>query len=114
MEEVIIIDEQGNVRYGNRDEYGGTIQYDNGIKAKHTVYSDRMHQWDYKKYNDCCRKVWSNEGQQFYSDRRPEDVEKFLRLYTSDESLTLCRIIRYKRMNGYCVWRFDYNTNKNS
>ena len=113
MEEVIVIDDYGNVSYyDNKDEYGGTIQYDNGVTAKHTVYSDRLFSWDYKKYDECCQKVWNNKGQEFYRDRKEEDIQKFLRLYTEDDSLTLCRVVRYKRMDGYSVWRFDYNTNK--
>jgi hypothetical protein len=111
MEEVIFINENGERFQLNKDEYGGTIQYDSGVTPKQSVYSDRMHGWDYKKFNECCREVWGNEGQAFYSDRTPDEVQKFLRLYTGDETLELCRIIHYENQsNGYPVWRFDYNT----
>lgn len=98
---------------GNYDKYEGLIQFSNGIEPKHSVYSDRLLGWNYEKFNECCQKVWGDAGQAFYSDRKPKEVEKFLRFYTDDETLTLCRIIQYENMsNGYPYWRFDYITNK--
>lgn len=99
--------------FGNTDEYGGVIQFSGDCDGNDSVYSDRMFGWDHEKYNECCRKVWGDEGQLFYDDRRPEEVERFLRLYTGDDTLVLCRIIRYENQStGYPYWRFDYKTDK--
>ena len=113
MEELIMSNKDGIVTvFPNKDKYGGVIQFDNNAEPKHSVYSDRMYGWNSKKYNECCRSIWNDESQVFYDDRTPEEVERFLRAYTEDETLTLCRIIRYERIDGYSVWRFDYNTEK--
>jgi len=83
----------------------------NFIKNKsNAVYSDRLMQWDFKKFNKCCKKVWGNEGQYFYN-REPEDIEKFLNLYWSKEiKLTTieegCNV-----SSGYPIWIFYYEDN---
>ena len=79
-------------------------------KRKSSVlYSDRLYQWDYKKYNECCNKVFGNEGQYFYS-RIPEDIEKFLSLYLN-ESIKLTAIIQgCNPHNGYPYWVFYYKS----
>ena len=101
--------------FDNTDKYGGVIQFSGETEGTHGVYSDRMNGWDHNKYNECCRKVWNNEGQLFYEDRSPAEVEKFLRLYIEDDTLVLCKITRYENQsNGYPYWRFDYTTNKKS
>jgi hypothetical protein len=89
---------------------GGIIQYGNTEKASESVYSDRLYGWDSKKYNETCQKIWGNQGQAFYSDRHPEDVEKFLRIMLDNENVTLVRILRYENAaTGYPYWRFDFN-----
>jgi hypothetical protein len=99
--------------FGPVDKYGGVIQFSSDTEGTHSVYSDRMYGWNSEKYNECCQKIWNNMGQCFYEDRRPEDVERFLRLYTGDDTLVLCKIIRYENQsNGYPYWRFDYTSNK--
>ncbi len=82
--------------------------FDNGQKATSTVYSDRLYQWDYKKYNDLCKKHFGNEGQ-YFSGRKPELIEVFIRDYMNDQSVMLCRIEEHEnRVTGYPLWRFDY------
>lgn len=77
------------------------------IEAEHTVYSDRLYQWDSKKYNECCEKVWHNHGQYFDS-RKPDEIERFLSLYY-DRDITLVSIYEYENAsNGFPYWRFDY------
>ena len=57
--------------------------------------------------------MWNDEGQLFYEDRSPAEVEQFLRLYIEDDTLVLCKFTRYENQsNGYPYWRFDYTTNK--
>ena len=82
--------------------------FDNGQKATNTVYSDRLHQWDYKKYNELCKKHFGNEGQ-YWGGRNPKLIEAFLRDYMNDQSVVLCRIEEHEnRATGYPLWRFDY------
>lgn len=92
---------------------GEMIQYqNNSIESNHTVYSDRMFQWDSKKYNELCDKHFGNQSQYFYEDRSHESVEKFLIEYISKD-IILQRIVRYvNASNGFPYWRFDYYEQK--
>jgi hypothetical protein len=77
-------------------------------------YSDRLFQWDHKKYDKCCREVWGNEGQHFDS-REPKDIENFLRLYNDDPELELRKISEGCNVgNGYPYWVFWYKSGKTS
>jgi hypothetical protein len=72
-----------------------------------TVYSDRLFQWDWEKYNRCCEEVWGNKGQ-YFDNRTPKDIEKFLRLYT-DKQIKLTAILEGCNWStGYPVWIFIY------
>lgn len=97
----------------NCGEYdGGVIQHFDGNAEAITdsVYSDRLYGWNYDKYNEACMRVWGNTGQGFYSNRTPDQVEKFLQIYTGDDSIRLHRILRFENYsNGYPYWRFDYS-----
>jgi hypothetical protein len=80
--------------------------------AQNGVYSDRLWEWDYKKYNKCCKEVWNNEGQ-YFSNRSPESIEKFLQLYNNNLKLELVKIAEGCNVgNGYSYWIFWYNDNK--
>ena len=86
--------------------------FDNGQKATNTVYTDRLYQWDYEKHNDLCKKHFGNQGQ-YWSDRKTELIEAFLRDYMDDQSIILCRIEKHQNQaTGYPLWRFDYTTSK--
>jgi hypothetical protein len=91
--------------------YDEFVLYDNRTKEcsenTQTVYSDRLMQWDYDKFNRCCMNVWENQGQ-YFDNRQPKDIEKFLSLYLGkDINLTLmlegCNV-----SNGYPYWVFFY------
>ena len=70
------------------------------------VYSDRMHQWDWEKYDRCCEKVW-NDRRQSFSGREPAEIERFLQLYFEDPTLTLTGIeAGCNYSNGYPFWVF--------
>jgi len=72
-----------------------------------TVYSDRLYSWDSEKYNKCCLKVWNNKGQ-YFDNRKPEDIEKFLSLYM-DMKIKLTAIVEGCNVsNGYPYWVFYY------
>jgi len=74
------------------------------------VYSDRLWDWDFKKYNRCCKEVWNNEGQ-YFSNRSPESIERFLRLYNDKPDLKLVKISEGCNVgNGYPYWIFWYIT----
>lgn len=76
------------------------------------VYSDRLHEWDWQKYNRCCMEVWNNEGQLF-GGRKPADIERFLRLYNEDPGLKLTGIEEgCNYSNGYPFWVFYYREGK--
>jgi hypothetical protein len=85
--------------YGNDKEISG-------------AYSDRLFQWDSKKYNEYCRYVFNNEGQ-YWNNRNHKDIEKFLRLYFEDNTLILQWIIEgCNPSNGYPYWVFGYKRNQ--
>lgn len=81
--------------------------YHKGVGS--VVYSDRLMQWDYKKFNKCCKKVWGNEGQLFYN-RKPEDIEKFLSLYWNKEIKLTAIEEGCNVSNGYPIWIFYYES----
>lgn len=70
------------------------------------VYSDRMYQWDWEKYDRCCEKVW-NDRRQSFSGRDPAEIERFLQLYFEDPTLMLTGIeAGCNYSNGYPFWVF--------
>ena len=70
------------------------------------VYSDRMHQWDWEKYDRCSEKVW-NDRRQSFSGREPAEIERFLQLYFEDPTLMLTGIeAGCNYSNGYPFWVF--------
>ena len=73
----------------------------------HTVYSDRMYQWDYKKFNQCCEEVFKNSGQ-FFDDREPKAINEFLNKYF-DQKVKLTAIVKCCNVStGFPYWRFEY------
>ena len=64
------------------DEY---VEWECGYqKDNSAVYSDRLWQWDSKKYDKCCQEVFKNTGQKFNS-RNPEGIQRFLSMYFDKE-----------------------------
>jgi hypothetical protein len=115
-----IIDCGGNPVKKTKDEY--PYSYDlflqwvkSGIYIKsekgcHAVYSDRLFQWDNKKYDRCCKEVWNNQGQ-YFNCREASDIEKFLRLYYDDPKLELVKIGEGCNVStGYPYWVFWYKS----
>jgi len=118
MSKYLIIDGEGHALFNMAEgkktplthpyNYDPFVIWENGEENNSSVYSDRMLQWDWNKFNECAKKVFGNEGQIFY-DRDPEDIEKFLRLYFDEPNLILCRITQHcNQSTGYPLWRFDY------
>lgn len=82
--------------------------YRSGGESNAGVYSDRLMQWDYDKYNRCCKEVWGDKGQYFDS-RKPTEIERFLQLYNENDDIKLIDIIEgCNASNGYPFWAFKY------
>ena len=81
---------------------------ENFNKEKYSaVYSDRLYQWDYEKYNKCCQEVFKNQGQRF-NQRDPKEIEKFLSMYF-DERIKLTAIMQgCNQSSGFPYWIFLY------
>lgn len=95
--------------YANNILVDNTVHWvsDSQIEANSTVYSDRLYQWDSNKFDTLCKQTWGNSGQ-YFSNREPEDIEKFLSLYLG-KKIKLVRITQEtNQSNGYPYWRFDY------
>ncbi|TXG76186.1 hypothetical protein E6Q11_05135 [Candidatus Dojkabacteria bacterium] len=88
-------------------------QFDNGKTPTNTVYSDRLIQWDYERYNEMCKRHFGNHAQAFY-DRAPEKIQAFLRDYMNNQNVVLCRVEELEnKSTGYPYWRFDYCMDEN-
>ncbi len=91
-----------------KDEWGHDIVFENKTKPQHHVYSDRLVQWDYKKYNELSKKHFGNEGQ-YWDNRGIKAIENFLSEYF-DKPVKLQRILKGEnRSNGYPFWVFGYD-----
>lgn len=86
---------------------------ENFDKEKYSaVYSDRLWQWDYEKYNRCCQEVFKNQGQRF-DEREPEEIERFLSMYFGNE-IKLLAIMKGCNVNsGFPYWIFLYEQIEN-
>jgi len=74
-----------------------------------TAYSDRLREWDCKKYDSLSEK-YGNPGS--WNTKNPAEIEKFLQEYNDEPELKLILIMEYCRNNGYPLWRFDYHIPK--
>lgn len=82
------------------------------VLDKHSVYHDRMMQWDYIKFQRCSKTVFGSHTSNF-DHLPPNQIEKFLRMYFEDDTLQLFAIVEYcNPSNGFPYWRFDYQTDK--
>lgn len=89
--------------------YDGFVTWRGGEnkEANNTIYSDRLLHWDYEKTRRLMKKHFDDEGGYYYN-RKPKDIEAFLREWTDDPGLKLVFIMEYcNRSNGYPLWRFD-------
>lgn len=92
----------------NYDPYMQYLADDHELMKGSTVYTDRLLQWDYEKTNRLMKKHFGNEGQ-YWTDRKPEAIEAFLRDWREDQNLQLIAVIEYcNPSSGYPVWRLDY------
>ena len=78
------------------------------VDRRDGAYSDRMMQWDYDKFNRCCQEIFGNQGQ-YFNNREPAEIEKFLRKYFGKPNLVLVRILEScNQATGYPLWYFRW------
>jgi hypothetical protein len=112
------VDLEGNPVKRTKEDYpysydSFVVWKENYCKEKsNVVYSDRLLQWDYNKFGECCMEVWGNQGQMFY-DRNPKDIEAFLSKYFSKEIKLTVIMEGCNVSNGYPIWTFIYETIEN-
>lgn len=113
------VDEYDNPVKRTRSEYpysyDGYVEWRGGHNSEitDTVYSDRLYQWDWEKYNRCRNEVYGNAGQYFDGYQEHDKIEKLLQLYMNEPKLKLILVMQYCNMSsGYPLWRFDYNIPK--
>lgn len=80
---------------------------DNYNKTNECIFSDRLVQWDYNKFNKCCKKIWNNDSQ-YFDDRLPKDIEKFLKLYLNKQIKLTAIMEACNCSNGFPYWIFYY------
>lgn len=99
-----------------RDIYSHPYSYDpfviwkgNYDPSDSAVYSDRLMQWDFARFNKCAQAVLGDERQMF-SNCSPNSVERFLSLYF-DKNIKLTGIQQGCNVStGYSYWIFHYKT----
>lgn len=68
------------------------------------AYTDRILHWDWDKHNEACRHVWNNEGQ-YWQDRTPEEIERFLNYYYDRSDFKVTKIVQsVNHSSGYPLW----------
>lgn len=75
-----------------------------GQKAS-SYFSDRLRQWDYKKFDECCEKVWG-EKMEYFQNGNPKYIEKFLSLYFERKTKLTAILEGCNYGNGYPYWIF--------
>lgn len=94
--------------YSNPYNYDTFVQWSGECtQGGHSVYSDRLYQWDWEKYNRCCMEVWGNQGQ-YFDNRTPEDINKFLNLYFGEEVKLTTILQGCNQSTGFPYWCFIY------
>jgi hypothetical protein len=71
------------------------------------VYTDRLKQWDWDKYQRLCEKHFGNKSD-YWHDRPADKIQAFLCDYL-DKEIVLVANIQYVNLgNGYPLWRLDF------
>ena len=71
------------------------------------VYSDRLYEWNPKKFFECQIAVWGDYSQMFGS-RKKSDIQKFLSLYFGRDLKLLKIECEENASNGYPYWVFHF------
>lgn len=77
------------------------------------VYSDRLMQWDWNKFQEAVRTVWPDRAEsQSFSGRKPSDINRFLNLYFGKEVRLTSIQEACNFSSGYPYWIFTYRETK--
>lgn len=112
------VDLDGNPVKRTKEDYRYSYDFfvvwrqDYNQNTSDTVYSDRLWQWDSKKYNTCCMEVWGNKGQSFHG-RKPKEIESFLNKYFGRKVKLTAIMEGCNVSNGYPIWSFHFETTEN-
>ncbi len=72
-----------------------------------STFSDRMRQWDYKKFDDAWHEVWGGGGKGFRY-KKINDIEKFLSLYYGQDVKLLELSEQCNCSSGIPYWCFVF------
>jgi hypothetical protein len=108
----------GFPQYGERTPFTHPYSYDefiiyddtDGIDRSqiHANYSDRLYQWDYRKF-DMAMKQTTGDTRQRFSGLSVEQLSKFLQLYHDDTSIRCVKLVQgCNQSNGYPYWILFY------
>lgn len=98
----------GRTKWSHPYNYDPILQWAGGADPNGTVYTDRLLSWDYKKHDELCEKHFGDRGQ-YWSNRKPQTIEAFLRDYLDAPGLVLCVVTEHcNQSTGFPVWRLDY------
>ncbi len=89
--------------------YENFYLYNTERPSNNTLYSDRLYQQNPERFSRVSKKVWGDDGQDF-NQRKPEQIEEFLRILFDDETVELVAVIQGCNIhNGNPLWAFRYN-----
>ena len=114
LEQDVIIGKMKKTPWTNPYDYDPFYNWRQGKVYTNAVYSDRLYQWDYKKYDELCKKYFGDRGQH-WSERNPEQVEQFLQEFQDDPSIRLTAIQQQVNIgNGFPLWVLFYISDKSN
>ena len=107
-----ITDIEGNIINKTKSEY--PYSYDSivvfrnfNLEADDRIWSDRLLQLDYEKYNTLSNKFFGDESQ-YWNGREPGKIQAFLSEWVGYD-VNLVRVTEHcNASTGYPVWSFDF------
>jgi len=112
------VDRHGNPVEKTKAEY--PYSYDEYVvfrlgknkEANFTAYSDRLYQWNPKKYDKLCNKYFGSTAE-YWNDRKITDIIAFLKDYFDAPELKLILLSETcNAAHGTPYWRFDVYLSK--
>lgn len=91
--------------------YDPYVVYKNKQEYEHSVYSDRLFQWDSQKHDSLCKKHFGNQSS-YWNNRSNDKIEAFLRDYFDKPNIKLVGVMQGCNVSsGYPYWIFMYDEN---
>lgn len=95
------------VNHTKTDSYT-IFQAHNYKTSDEVVYSDRLHQWDDKKYSYATSEAFNGYKGQYFDSFTPNQIQNFLSIYFNRDVI-LTRVDREENVsNGYPYWVFYF------